>query len=596
MPRKLAVAATAWAAISGVGCSAVLGLDERPWIEDAGDAADDTGSDSVAADSGGDDSGGVDSAIVDSSVDTSVDSAVDEGVDTTFGDVATDSGTDAAVDAADTAADTAPEADSCAAITCNTPPAPSCSGSTLTTHASSGTCSGGACSYASTTTNCTFGCAAGACNPDACAGITCNSPPAATCTSSTSLRTYAAGACSNGSCTYAPSDTTCAYGCASGACSPDPCAGVTCTTPPASTCASGSVVTFAATGTCSGGTCSYAPTTTACPSGQTCSGGACVSTTTPPSCVGTAAGQNNCGATSNESCCTSLLVTGVTTASYYRSYDGVSGTSCVTADCNSKSYPAQVSDFRLDKYEVTVGRFRKYVAAVEVGWTPGAGSGKHVHLNGGQGLSDGSGGYEGGWDTSWNTATNFPTASATWDTKLNCDPTYQTWSAGNDNRPINCIDWYDAAAFCIWDGGFLPSEAEWNYAASGGTEQRVYPWGSTAPGANANLAIYGCYYNGTGSCTGVTNIANVGIVPAGNGKYGQSDLAGNVWEWNLDWWNYPYSVTTCTNCSCLVPGSGAVFRGGSFRGSAATLLAGYRNATEPAYQYSINGARCARTP
>jgi formylglycine-generating enzyme required for sulfatase activity len=285
----------------------------------------------------------------------------------------------------------------------------------------------------------------------------------------------------------------------------------------------------------------------------------------------------------------------VTTASYYRSYDGVSGTSCYGADCNSKSYPAQVSDFRLDKYEITVGRFRKYVAAVEAGWTPGAGSGKHTHLNGGQGLSNGIGGYETGWDTSWNTSTNFPTASATWDTNLNCSP-YETWAAGNDNRPINCIDWYDAAAFCIWDGGFLPSEAEWNYAASGGIEQRVYPWGSTAPVANTNLAIYGCYYNGTGSCTGVTNIANVGIVPAGNGKYGQSDLAGNVWEWNLDVWNTSYSIATCTNCSYLVSDSYRVIRGGAFYYSAPNLLAGYRSSRTPTTRFDGLGARCARTP
>jgi len=54
-------------------------------------------------------------------------------------------------------------------------------------------------------------------------------------------------------------------------------------------------------------------------------------------------------------------------------------------------------------------------------------------------------------------------------------------------------------AFCIWDGGFLAGEAEWNYAAAGGSEQRSYPWGSTVPGANAKLAVYGCYYNGSGT-------------------------------------------------------------------------------------------------
>jgi formylglycine-generating enzyme required for sulfatase activity len=293
-----------------------------------------------------------------------------------------------------------------------------------------------------------------------------------------------------------------------------------------------------------------------------------------------------------------MLVTGVTTASFSRSYDGV------TSGYTDPQYKAQVSDFRLDKYEITVGRFRKYVAAVIAGWTPVQGSGKHTHLNGGGGLAASGGGFEPGWDaTSWNTAARFPTLQATWDANLNCLGNYASWtsSAGvNEKKPINCLDWYDAAAFCIWDGGFLPSEAEWNYAASGGTEHRKYPWPASAgePGANTNLAIHGCYYNGTGSCPGVTNLAPVGTVPAGNGKYGQSDLAGNVWEWTLDFRSpsATYNDTTCTDCSCLVAGSDRVMRGGAFNFAASTLPAGYREFYAAGGRYGSLGARCARTP
>jgi len=309
-----------------------------------------------------------------------------------------------------------------------------------------------------------------------------------------------------------------------------------------------------------------------------------------PSCQGLAA---NCGA--GESCCASPTVTG---GMFNRD--------------NNASYPATVSSFRLDKYEVTVGRFRNFVAAVVGGWKPASGSGKHTHLNSGAGLANSAGGgNEPGWDTSWNT--NLPADKATWDgsSSLACNTNYQTWTAnsgGNETKPINCVNWYQSAAFCIWDGGFLPSEAEWNYAAAGGSEQRQYPWGAAVPGANASLAVYGCYFNGAEPCIGVTNIAPVGSVVAGNGLYGQADLAGNVWEWNLDW--YATYADSCDNCansaiaSYLVdhPDSTEavekhrVARGGSFRDDAQYLLSSYQGFSTHSNRNDTLGLRCARTP
>ena len=252
------------------------------------------------------------------------------------------------------------------------------------------------------------------------------------------------------------------------------------------------------------------------------------------------------------------------------------------------THTATVSDFKLDKYEITVGRFRKFVDAVVAGWKPAAGAGKHTHLNGGSGLSNGSGGYEPGWDVTWNT--NLPTAKATWDSNLACDETWTSAAGANEKRPTNCATWFETAAFCIWDGGFLPSDAEWQYAAAGGSEGRQYPWSVPASSTTIDdtLAVY-C----GGSCA---TTQNVGAKPAGNGKWGQSDLAGNVWEWTLDWYLSPYASAASTNYANVAASSVRVVRGGSFYNLASDLLASLRLGSTPADRGSDLGGRCTRTP
>jgi len=271
--------------------------------------------------------------------------------------------------------------------------------------------------------------------------------------------------------------------------------------------------------------------------------------------------------------------------------------------------PATVSTFRLDKYLVTVGRFRQFVSAWKggAGYMPAAGSGKHTHVNNGRGLenSGSPGTYEMGWDaTDWNSTTYLdPT-----DTNLACGSPYTTWTdttaGGHENLPITCVNWYEAYAFCIWDGGFLPSEAEWEYAAAGGKQERQYPWGSTGPGTTNQYAVYGdgngsCYYpsRSLAACTGAENIAPVGTAALGAGLWGQLDMVGEVAVWNLDWFVYPY-LDPCVDCAYLTVASYRVIRGGDFKTGPSFLLPPKQLGN---FGVPLNGGlgigfRCGRTP
>jgi len=300
--------------------------------------------------------------------------------------------------------------------------------------------------------------------------------------------------------------------------------------------------------------------------------------TEPPSCVEAGPGRSDCG--SGESCCVSLNVVGGT---YYRTYTNDGTGPAGEAD------PATVSSFRLDKYDVTVARFRAFVAAWNGGWTPAAGAGKHTYLNGGKGLVGTA--PDGGYEPGWNPADNVGVSPTGVNLTECADPTTVTWTdtpGTQEHLPINCVNWSEAYAFCIWDGASLPSEAEWEYAAAGGSEQREYPWGSTDPGTADELAIYGGYYDP--GCTGAACLAPVGSTPSGAGRFGQLDLAGNAFNWTLDWFA-PYAP--CSNCAEVTQTAGVrVTRGCAFNGGAAALLPTARD-SEDRY---FDGIRCARGP
>ena len=251
-----------------------------------------------------------------------------------------------------------------------------------------------------------------------------------------------------------------------------------------------------------------------------------------------------------------------------------------------------LSPYWLDKYEVTVGRFRRFVDEYDTA-LPARGAGAHPAVP------------STGWKSEWDRY--LPKDREALNARLlsradSCNGNFRTWTpvvGAAECLPMNCVDGYVSFAFCIWDGGRLPTEAEWEFAAVGGGENRLFPWGSEAP--SKDLAVFSCTASGTNDCA-PPDIRAVGSRPTGNGRFGHADLAGSMMERTRDVLDADfYLLADSSQPNPVSLGQDATIenspsRGGSYRSNSGDLRGAQRELAYRSRSDDGIGWRCARNP
>lgn len=173
------------------------------------------------------------------------------------------------------------------------------------------------------------------------------------------------------------------------------------------------------------------------------------------------------------------------------------------------------------------------------------------------------------------------------------------------NKPVVCINWYEAKQYCGWKKGSLPSEAQWEYAARAGTSTKYfwgndpdmacgYANGADIDGAKVFEGVWNNLYPQKVNC----HDGNAYTAPVKSYKpnqLGLYDMTGNVWEWCNDWYAPRYrSGSQSGETNPVGPDTGyyRVLRGGSAESNPDHLTTTYRDRAMPHYRMLYDGLRC----
>jgi serine/threonine-protein kinase len=227
--------------------------------------------------------------------------------------------------------------------------------------------------------------------------------------------------------------------------------------------------------------------------------------------------------------------------------------------------------FWIDKTEVTVAMFRTFVEATGYKTTA----------------------ERQGWGKPWTDGPKeleWPKVNGT-----DWQHPYGPESTAKDDHPVTQVSWEDAAAYCKWVGGQLPTEAQWEKACRG-TDGRMWPWGNTFDGTRVSSCDAQCpieRWKDDSFDDGYAFAAPVGSFPAGVSPYDALDMVGNVWEWVADWYEKDYYHDSPYK-NPLGPASGTLraMRGGAWYDTDVWVTCTVRHQNPPWDRYSDVGFRC----